>query len=106
MLHFLLFLLLVFFLFYCLYWVLYFLVNLPRYVWEILVEMWTERRAVLVWLLQATALILFYAGSFWLLNVLVEDPSPPYWSGVLNLCMLVHYVAYRYLKASMEKSDE
>jgi hypothetical protein len=71
-----------------------------------LVDLWKSRLDVLAWLLKATAVILFYSGAFWLLNVLVEDPSLQDGLWVLNACIVAHYLVVRYLNASKEKSDE
>ncbi len=106
MFHFLMFLLLVFCLVWLLYQLLVILVSLPRNVCKVLVDLWNNRLAVLAWLLKATAVILFYAGAFWLLNVMVEDPSLQNGLWVLNACIVVHYLVDRYMTATKEKADE
>lgn len=106
MFHFLFFLLVVFCLIWMLYQLLVFLANLPRNLRAALVELWKNRRAVLASLLKVAALILFYAGAFWFLNVLVEDPPLQYGLWVLNACIVVHYLVDRYLNASKGKFDE
>ncbi len=105
MFHLLMFLILVFCLVWLLYHLLELLVKLPMYIWEALVGLWKDRRAVLASMLRVAALMLFYAGAFWLLFALMEDPPLQYLLWALNACLICHYLADRYLDRQKEKPD-